>query len=83
MRIWIMIVAVLGLVLLLAWQYPGAASHDDRLRLLYLILLLFVIGSGGAINRLPAPKVWKYAGIWMLVISALVLVYYALAHLAA
>jgi hypothetical protein len=84
MRIWLLIGFVGLLIIGLHEKYPHAvASFDERMRILYLLLFLLLVGGGWGLNRLSSPKAWQYAVIWLAIIMALVLVYYGLLALQA
>lgn len=77
MRFGLILLAVLGLVVLLKWQFPYAVQNSDQmLRVFYLVLLIVLIGSGsGMLRRLKAPQAARDALIWVIIVLALVLAY--------
>jgi hypothetical protein len=76
MRIYWFILFVLGLLLLLHWQFPAAADgFGERMRIVYLLAFLAIITGGGWFRRISAGKAVQYGGIWLAIILALVLFY--------
>jgi aspartyl protease family protein len=76
--IWLLVVAVvIGVVALAASAAPGGlSSGEDRLRLVYLCVILAAL-SGGLAARLQARPgtVIAQAGTWAVVFAALILIY--------
>jgi aspartyl protease family protein len=66
-----------ALVGFLAWRFPDAIySEPDRVRLVYLVLLLVLVSSSVlAARRLRLGGVAKAAGLWALIIAVLALGY--------
>lgn len=77
MRLALAAIAILALIFFLKGQFPYAAqSGDEKMRMLYLIALLALIGSGFLHSRnYPTGHVVKIALIWLVIILALVLGY--------
>lgn len=76
MRIYFLVLAVLGLLLALHYAYPGVALGDNtQMRIIYLCLLLMLVGSGFTLNRTPRSKNIRHAIIWAAIIGGLMLAY--------
>ena len=72
-----MALGVGALVAFLAWRFPDAIYGErDRVRLVYLLLLLVLVSSSIlAGRRLRLQGVAKAAGLWALIIAVLALGY--------
>jgi aspartyl protease family protein len=76
--LWLALVLGTGaLVAFLAWRFPDALySEQDRVRLVYLVLLLVLVSSSILVGRrLRLQGVAKAAGLWALIIMVLALGY--------
>ncbi len=64
-----------ALVAFLAWRFPDALySEQDRVRLVYLVLLLVLVSSSIlAGRRLRLRGVAKAAGLWVLIVAVIAL----------
>ena len=72
-----LVLGVAALVAFLAWRFPDAIYSDhDRLRLVYLVLLLVLVSSSVlAGRRLRLKGVAKAAALWAVIIVVLALGY--------
>ena len=68
---------ITGVLLLLYWQFPYAViTVDEKLRILYLVLLLMLIGGGsGMARRIQRRQVVRDMLLWLGIILLLVLGY--------
>jgi aspartyl protease family protein len=74
--LWLVLALGIGaLVAFLAWRFPDAIySEGDRVRLVYLVLLLVLVSSSIlAGRRLRLSGVAKAAGLWVLIVLVLAL----------
>jgi aspartyl protease family protein len=73
---WLALALAIGaLVAFLAWRFPDAIyGEQDRVRLVYLVLLLVLVSSSVvAGRRLRLRGVAKAAGLWALIVAVLAL----------
>ncbi len=82
MRFPVLFAIVLALIALLMWQFPhGADAFGEKMRIVYLLCFLALVAGGGIFSRMSARTGMKYAGLWLLIIAALVLFYQAMRHI--
>lgn len=76
MRFWWLIAGLALLVMVLMWKFPYMAGNTDRnMHLLYLVLLIALIGSGGAFSRISFTKGLRDAAIWLGILLLIALAY--------
>jgi aspartyl protease family protein len=77
MRIWLLVFFAIGLMLLLKWQFPYAASDtDQQLRIVYLIAMLILIGGGSRLlSRMTLSQAARDMFLWLAIILLLVFGY--------
>jgi aspartyl protease family protein len=71
-------VALALLVGFLLWRFPGVLSDDERMSLLYYVILLVFIGGGVWVyrrGRIGIARAARHGAIWLGVFLALVLGY--------
>jgi len=73
----VLLLGIVGLVLLLNWQFPGALqSEDQHMRLVYLVVLLTLVCSGVLAGwRGNASLALKQAVAWVAIAFLLVIAY--------
>ena len=75
-RVWwlALVLGTAALVAFLAWRFPGALyGEQDRVRLVYLLLLVLVSSSILAGRRLRLRGVAKAAALWALIVAVVAL----------
>lgn len=77
MRVVVSVVALLGLVLFLNTQFPGALTRPEHsMRLVYLCLFIVLMATGsGMARRMTLTQGVRDAMVWLAIIAVLVLGY--------
>lgn len=82
MRIYMIVLAIIGLLFALHFVYPEATlSSDAGMRVLYLSLLALLIGTGFTMQRSSRPQNIRNAGLWVAIIAGLAVAYELLAKI--
>lgn len=77
MRLALLLFFIVGLLVLLAWQFPYAVGTvDEKMRIVYLVSVLLLVGGGsGMLRRVSKRQAMRDAALWLGIIVALVLGY--------